>query len=72
MKRKLIDEKNYPQSCKNCFFGRTTKDMKSVLCEKAGVVQLDDCCKKYKYDPLKRVPNKTVINTGFTEEDFKL
>ena len=72
MKNKLVDEKNYPKSCKNCFYGRLTKDMQSVLCEKEGVVELNDSCKKYKYDPLKRVPNKTIIDTGFTEDDFKL
>ncbi len=72
MKQKLFDEKKYPKQCKNCFFGRITMDKKSILCEKNGIMELDASCKKYKYDPLKRVPNKNVINTDFTQDDFKL
>ena len=72
MKNKLTDEKKYPKCCKNCFYGRLTKDTESVLCEKNGVMELNDSCKKYKYDPLKRIPGKVVIDTGYTEDDFKL
>ena len=37
-----------------------------------GVVQLDNHCKRYDYDPLKRIPKKLRIDTDFTAEDFKL
>lgn len=72
MKQKFTDDKKYPKACKNCFFGRITKDNQTVLCEKQGVVEPDNCCRKYKYDPLKRIPNKTVILSDYTEDDFKL
>ena len=72
MKQKFTDDKKYPKACKNCFFGRITKDNQAVLCEKEGVVETNHCCRKYKYDPLKRVPNKTVIHSDYNEDDFKL
>ncbi len=72
MKQKIINEKNYTKQCSNCFYGRTTKDRTEVLCEKKGIVSPDYKCRHYRYDPLKRVPNKTVIDTNYTAEDFKL
>ncbi len=72
MKQKIINEKNYTKQCSNCFYGRTTKDRTEVLCEKKGIVSPDCKCRHYRYDPLKRVPNKTVIDANYTAEDFKL
>lgn len=34
MKQKIIDKKNYPKKCANCFYGRTPLEKTSVLCEK--------------------------------------
>lgn len=72
MKQKLIDKKKYPKKCANCFYGRTPLDKASVLCEKKGIVDPESKCRHYKYDPLKRIPAKLVVNTEFNEEDFKL
>lgn len=72
MKQKMIDDKKYSKQCSNCFYGRTPKDKDAVLCEKKGIVDPTDKCRHYKYDPLKRVPDKIVINTDYTEDDFKL
>lgn len=72
MKQKLFDDKKYSKLCKNCFFGRSTKEKDIVLCEKKGVVDPDGKCTHYKYDPLKRVPEKTKLISDYSEEDFKL
>ena len=72
MKQKLFDNKKYKKCCANCFFGRLPKDKLSVLCEKKGVMRPEDGCGSYKYDPLKRVPQKLVLKSDFTEDDFKL
>lgn len=72
MKQKIIDEKKYAKQCANCFFGRMPKDKNTVLCEKNGVVDPQSKCRHYKYDPLRRVPDKIVINSNYTEDDFKL
>lgn len=72
MKQKLFNKNSYPKCCANCFYGRTPKDRNSVLCEKKGIMHLDDSCGKYKYDPLKRVPQKLILSTNYSEDDFKL
>lgn len=72
MKQKIIDKKNYPKKCSNCFHGRTPLDKTSVLCEKKGVVDPEGSCRHYEYDPLKRIPAKPVLNTDFKPEDFEL
>ena len=72
MKQKIFNDKNYTKKCSSCFYGRSTKDRTEVLCEKKGIVDPENRCRHYKYDPLKRVPEKTVIDTNFTADDFKL
>ena len=72
MKQKITDAKKYPKICANCFYGRVPKEKDSVLCEKKGVVDPQNKCRHYKYDPLKRIPEKIVLDTNYTAEDFKL
>ena len=72
MKQKIIDEKKYPKKCANCFYGRTPLDNASVLCEKKGVVDPENKCRHYKYDPLKRIPPKPLPTIEFSAEDFEL
>ena len=72
MKQKFIDEKKYSKVCLNCFFGRAPKDGESVLCEKKGNVDPYGKCRHYRYDPLKRVPERISLQKDFSEDDFKL
>ena len=72
MKQKFIDSKKYPKKCSSCVYARIPDDESMVLCEKKGIVDPDSSCRKYEYDPLKRVPLKSVISTDFTPEDFSL
>lgn len=45
--------------CEYCMFGSLDKTGKNILCTKVGVVTRDyPACKKYVYNPLKRVPEK--------------
>lgn len=45
------------ESCSYCFYGAISKTGQSVMCEKVGVVPLDNKpCKKWLYDPFKRIP----------------
>lgn len=72
MKQKLFSSKNYIKKCENCAYGVLTDDKMNVLCNKKGVMECDGLCRKYKYDPLKRVPEKIRLNTDFSPEDFML
>lgn len=72
MKQKIIDKKNYPRKCSNCLYGRTPLDNRSVLCEKKGEVDPEGSCRRYKYDPLKRIPAKPILDTDYSPEDFQI
>lgn len=72
MKQKLFNKKEYIKTCSNCLFGETAQDNSSIMCSKKGVREPDDYCRRYKYDPLKRVPEKITINTDYSPEDFML
>lgn len=72
MKQKFIDSKKYPKKCSSCIFARVPDDKSVVLCEKKGIVEPDGHCRKYEYDPLKRVPLKSIIDTDYSAEDFSL
>ncbi len=72
MKQKMINKKKYTASCSNCLYGRTPKDKTVVLCSRKGIVEADSTCRHYKYDPLKRIPNRIVIQNDFKKEDFEI
>ncbi len=61
-----------PPACGYCRLGRPVSGGKSVLCERYGVVSASFSCKKYIYDPLKRIPKKMPPLPAFTEQDFEL
>ncbi|MBQ3379479.1 MAG: hypothetical protein IJG50_06400 [Clostridia bacterium] len=51
--------------CLYCF--NSTKifdDGKQCLCPKAGVVSADHSCRRYKYDPTKRIPPRRKVFSG--------
>lgn len=71
MRRKLYGNSIQPR-CDVCANGRRSSDGQAVLCEKKGVVPLYHCCRKFDYDPLKRVPFRQPALAAYTEEDFRL
>ena len=71
MARKILEAKE--PRCEYCMQGRLSADGESVLCPKKGVMDKDFSCKKFKYDPLKRVPEKKAPRLPeFTADDFSL
>lgn len=71
MRKKIIDPKDLVSECANCAFGMKNADGK-ILCEKSGIRNPDSQCKKFKYDPLCRVPRRKPTMAEFSEEDFAL
>lgn len=63
---------NVEPKCEYCAVGTITPTGKNVLCPKKGVLAPDFSCKKFKYDPLKRVPKKMPELPKFDAEDFAL
>lgn len=72
MKRKLLNKKKYPPSCRHCRHGRLAPDENSVLCIKKGIVDKDGKCRSYSYDPLKRIPQKPPEPPKADPSDFEL
>lgn len=61
------------RSCSYCLYGAKL-DEDSILCSKRGMKGIDDQCRKFKYDPCKRVPLKVkaIDFTKYEKEDFSL
>ncbi|RGX54664.1 MULTISPECIES: hypothetical protein [Anaerotruncus] len=64
--------KEIPPACEYCKYGFLTRDGKTVLCEKKGVSNPYDSCRKYQYAPLKRVPKRPNALPKFDKSDFSL
>ena len=69
----MLFRKKIERSCAYCRFGTQLEDGQ-VLCLKKGVRTVDDQCRKFMYDPLKRIPAKAraLDFSRFDEEDFSL
>ena len=53
MKQKLFNKKDIIKRCDTCLHGELAQDNRSIFCQKKGLKEPDDFCKKYKYDILK-------------------
>ena len=71
MKRKLYGNTVSP-ACQVCAHGRPSVDGQVVLCLQKGVTDPGDHCRKFSYDPLRRVPYRQPSLQTFTENDFSL
>lgn len=73
MKNQEFVHSEYPKCCFYCEKGNHSFDQSAVLCKKHGIMDPEDCCDKFVYDPLKRVPLERKSSfEGFTAEDFSL
>ncbi|MBQ1537937.1 MAG: hypothetical protein IIZ73_06460 [Ruminococcus sp.] len=57
-KKKNYFGNNISPSCSYCLYGNRSKEGNKVLCERQGLVDADYSCKKWIYDPIKRIPKK--------------
>ncbi len=71
MNRRFFKKRIEP-SCSYCRFGQICKGTTAVVCSKVGISEAAESCRKFKYDPVKRVPRPPQILEKFTEDDFKL
>ncbi len=68
----MLFKKKIERSCSYCVYG-TKLDEQQVLCAKKGVVTCEKC-RKFRYDPTKRIPLKAKAPDfeKFEEVDFIL
>lgn len=71
MAKKLFG-KNIDPACEYCERGKITEDRKMVLCIHKGIVAPFYSCRKYIYDPTKRIPKRAKKLPEYNENDFKL
>lgn len=69
----MLFRKRIERSCEYCAYG-TKLDENQILCSRKGIVEIDKSCRKFSYDPCKRIPPKqAVLNTEkYSDEDFTL
>ena len=69
----MLFRKKIERSCSYCLYGAKLED-DAILCSKKGMRGIDESCRKFKYDPLKRVPRKAKAMdfTKYKQEDFSL
>lgn len=69
----MLFRKKIERSCAYCQYGAKL-DEETVLCAKKGMKTTDDKCRKFKYDPCKRVPvkAKALDFSKYDQDDFSL
>jgi len=69
----MLFRKRIEKSCTYCIHG-TKLDEEQVLCIKKGIVSVCGKCRKFTYDPCKRVPikAKALDFKKYGNEDFSL
>lgn len=69
----MLFRKKMVRSCSYCLFGtQVSKDQ--ILCAKCGVVSHTYACRKFRYDPCKRIPPKPKAPdfSHYDDKDFTL
>jgi len=69
----MLFRKKIEHSCSYCKHGARLED-NLILCSKNGMRTTVESCRKFSYDPLKRIPHKVkaLDFSKYSEEDFSL
>lgn len=69
----MLFRKKIERSCSYCIHS-TKLDDGQVLCAKRGVMPIDGKCRKFRYDPCKRIPvkAKALDFSKYDKEDYSL
>lgn len=53
----MLFRKKHPRACEYCSYGTKLND-EQILCVKRGIRGNDAVCRRFSYDPCKRIPPK--------------
>ena len=69
----MLFRKKITRSCSYCQHGASVGE-EQILCVKRGIVSTNDSCRKFRYNPFKRIPPrvKALNFQKFDETDFSL
>ncbi len=71
-KKKKADTPDLPSVCEFCEHATILSDECNVLCTDKGIVNREYKCRKFAYDPLKRVPHTLPPLPKLSEDDLIL
>lgn len=69
---KSLFSKDVQPCCACCLNGRQPGYGENILCKRFGIVNPGFSCKKFRYDPLKRVPVRPPALPSFSKDDFDI
>jgi hypothetical protein len=69
----MLFRKNIEPMCAYCSYGKKL-DETELSCKFRGVTRASDSCRRFKYEPLKRVPPKParLVMRGLKDDDFNI
>ncbi len=69
----MLFRKDIEKNCSYCVHAAKV-DSSHVVCSKKGIIPCEESCRRFKYDPLKRVPVKGKAKdfTRYDDVDFSL
>ena len=69
----MLFRKKMQRACVYCVFGGKI-DEDNIICQKCGIVPSQHHCRRFRYDPLKRVPTRpnTQNFEKYKDTDFSL
>ncbi len=67
-----VFNKKLTPACKYCRYSVGLNFTEEVICKKRGISEPDGSCRHYKYDPLKRQPDRIELNKDFEKQDFEI
>lgn len=69
----MLFRKKIERSCAYCTYGVKLEE-NQILCAKKGLRTLENSCRKFRYDPCKRIPGKMkpADFSKYEEEDYSL
>ncbi len=72
IKMKKMFNKDIIKKCAHCLHSTPLANSGEMACKIKGIVFDYDLCRKYKYDPLKRVPKTTKLADNYVPDNFIL
>lgn len=69
----MLFRKKIERSCAYCTYSAKLNE-EQMLCTKRGVVSADSACRKFRYDPFRRIPvkPKALDLSKYSQDDFSL
>lgn len=69
---KRLFNKDITPNCAYCLKGTPAVDGVNIFCKRKGIVKPEYSCRRFKYDPLRRVPKLPKELEKFSADDFKI